>query len=91
MVARARLRDESFEKYRKNLKVEDTALKQRLSGRMVFSAIKFIKRWIKELGKTQVSKQTRTYKNPRRVSKGANNRVARRARSLVYRRGNSRG
>ena len=60
MAARKRRDNESFEKYRKNLKKEQIEMDKRLSGKMRFSAIEFFFKFIKGLGK-KMHKRTRTY------------------------------
>jgi hypothetical protein len=84
MVARARRRDEAYDKYRKNLKIEAVEEKERLKGKMSFLSVQYFKKWIKEKLGWGVSKETRTYR--RQQAKPVMDRVARRNRSLRYRR-----
>lgn len=59
MVARARRHDESYDKYRTNLKKEAIELKRRLKGTTGFSAVEFFTKMIDDV--KQKMKRTKTY------------------------------
>ena len=62
MTARKRKNNESYDKYRKSLIKEAIEEKERLSGRMKFTAVRYFRKWVKKCATKIWHKETRTYR-----------------------------